>query len=246
VSTTTRGERTRRLIVERTAPVFGQQGFAAASLSQLVASTGLTRGAFYFHFDSKDALAAAITEAQADRWEQLREEVEAGEGDPFRRLIGLNMTAATRYRSDAILRAAARLLTEGALIRYELPKTAPWWIGTIEGYLREADRSGELQDLSSLVRPGARTAAAHHVGLRLVCENLVALWAALPTAAAASGLDDLPDRLHATYAVMLPRLCAKPERVDELLEYVELLAQRMEAAAAHDAEVGEASGSPAS
>jgi AcrR family transcriptional regulator len=75
VPNTPRGERTRQLIVERTASVFGERGFAGASLSQLVASTGLTRGAFYFYFESKEALAVAITQAQADRWDVLRHEV---------------------------------------------------------------------------------------------------------------------------------------------------------------------------
>lgn len=66
---TVRGQRTRQLVLERTAQVFDQQGYAGATLSQLVESTGLTRGAFYFHFESKDDLAVSIAEKQADRWQ---------------------------------------------------------------------------------------------------------------------------------------------------------------------------------
>ena len=52
-----KGERTRRRIVERAAPVFNQRGFAGASLSELVAATGLEKGGIYNHFGSKEALA---------------------------------------------------------------------------------------------------------------------------------------------------------------------------------------------
>ena len=52
-----KGERTRRRIVERAAPVFNQRGFAGASLNELVAATGLEKGGIYNHFGSKEALA---------------------------------------------------------------------------------------------------------------------------------------------------------------------------------------------
>jgi TetR/AcrR family transcriptional regulator, transcriptional repressor for nem operon len=52
-----KGERTRRLIVERAAGVFNQRGYAGASMSDLVAATGLEKGGIYNHFGSKDALA---------------------------------------------------------------------------------------------------------------------------------------------------------------------------------------------
>ena len=55
--TVRKGERTRRRIVERAAPVFNQRGFAGASMNELVAATGLEKGGIYNHFGSKEALA---------------------------------------------------------------------------------------------------------------------------------------------------------------------------------------------
>jgi TetR/AcrR family transcriptional regulator, transcriptional repressor for nem operon len=52
-----KGERTRRHIVERAAPVFNQRGFAGASMSELVSATGIEKGGIYNHFGSKEALA---------------------------------------------------------------------------------------------------------------------------------------------------------------------------------------------
>jgi TetR/AcrR family transcriptional regulator, transcriptional repressor for nem operon len=59
-TTTTRlrkGEATRRLILERAAPVFNQRGYAGASMSELVEATGIEKGGIYNHFGSKEELA---------------------------------------------------------------------------------------------------------------------------------------------------------------------------------------------
>src|SRR3954467_8193263 len=103
--TTPRGQRTRQLIIERTAAVFDSQGFAAATLNQLVASTGLTRGAFYFHFDSKDALAEAIVRTQQERWEPVVEELIRNEPDRLRRLIAITFRSGTLFQGDVVMRA---------------------------------------------------------------------------------------------------------------------------------------------
>jgi AcrR family transcriptional regulator len=58
--TTTRlrkGEATKRLILERAAPVFNQRGYAGASMSELVEATGIEKGGIYNHFGSKEELA---------------------------------------------------------------------------------------------------------------------------------------------------------------------------------------------
>jgi TetR/AcrR family transcriptional regulator, transcriptional repressor for nem operon len=53
-----KGEVTRRLILERTAPVFNKRGYAGTSMSEVVEATGLEKGGIYNHFGSKDELAA--------------------------------------------------------------------------------------------------------------------------------------------------------------------------------------------
>jgi TetR/AcrR family transcriptional repressor of nem operon len=60
MTTTTRlrkGEVTRRLILERAAPVFNKRGYAGASMSELVEATGIEKGGIYNHFGSKEELA---------------------------------------------------------------------------------------------------------------------------------------------------------------------------------------------
>ncbi len=61
----TKGEQTRRDIVQKAAPLFNQKGYEGTSLSDLMEATGLQKGGIYRHFSSKQELA---TEAFDYSW----------------------------------------------------------------------------------------------------------------------------------------------------------------------------------
>lgn len=210
---TARGQRTRQLILESTAEVFDKQGYAGATLNRLVESTGLTRGAFYFHFESKDALAVAIAEEQARCWQELRRQVESQERDPLRRLVTLICCTASVFRDDPTIRAASRLLLDRGLIERELPRTAPWWRDTIAGYLREADAEGQLRDLSFLQL--ADTESFDGRGVDRLANHLVAQLASIGLVASARP-DTQFELQHMTWAMLLPSVCADAKTADEL------------------------------
>ena len=72
-----RGTRSRRAILDAAMPIFERDGYAAASLNQIIAASGLTKGGFYFHFASKQELALAVLAEHSGRWtEQVRIETE--------------------------------------------------------------------------------------------------------------------------------------------------------------------------
>jgi TetR/AcrR family transcriptional regulator, transcriptional repressor for nem operon len=52
-----RGETTKLDILQRAAPIFNQQGYAGASISDVMKATGLRKGGIYNHFESKEQLA---------------------------------------------------------------------------------------------------------------------------------------------------------------------------------------------
>jgi TetR/AcrR family transcriptional regulator, transcriptional repressor for nem operon len=54
----TKGQETRREIIEKAAPLFNQKGYEGTSLSDLMNATGLQKGGIYRHFGSKEELAA--------------------------------------------------------------------------------------------------------------------------------------------------------------------------------------------
>ena len=52
-----KGERTRQDILQKVAVLFNEKGYAATSMQDITAATGIQRGGIYNHFASKDALA---------------------------------------------------------------------------------------------------------------------------------------------------------------------------------------------
>ena len=62
-----KSERTKQFIVERTAPIFNEKGYAGTSLTDLTNATGLTKGSIYGNFDNKDEVALAAFDYNFNR-----------------------------------------------------------------------------------------------------------------------------------------------------------------------------------
>jgi TetR/AcrR family transcriptional repressor of nem operon len=54
-----KGQSTRERIIQQSAPLFNQHGYAGTSMSALMTASGLEKGGIYRHFPNKQALAAA-------------------------------------------------------------------------------------------------------------------------------------------------------------------------------------------
>jgi TetR/AcrR family transcriptional repressor of nem operon len=54
-----KAERTKQLIIEKTAPIFNKKGYAGTSLTDMTNATGLTKGSVYGNFEDKDDVALA-------------------------------------------------------------------------------------------------------------------------------------------------------------------------------------------
>ncbi|MEI6003370.1 TetR/AcrR family transcriptional regulator [Paraburkholderia bengalensis] len=70
---------TRQHILEVASKCFRREGVSAAGISGIMGEAGLTNGAFYLHFESKEALVReAVGGALAERQQNLEEKVQAG------------------------------------------------------------------------------------------------------------------------------------------------------------------------
>lgn len=54
-----KADRTRQFIIEKTAPIFNEKGYAGTSINDMILATGLTKGSIYGNFVSKDEVALA-------------------------------------------------------------------------------------------------------------------------------------------------------------------------------------------
>jgi TetR/AcrR family transcriptional repressor of nem operon len=58
----TKGEQTKQMIIEQSAPIFNKKGIAATAMSDIMDATNLSKGSLYVHFDNKDVLAEAAVD----------------------------------------------------------------------------------------------------------------------------------------------------------------------------------------
>ena len=65
---TERGEATRRHLLQVASEAFAKNGYAGASLNDIIKEAGVTKGGFYFHFPSKEALAMAVLHHTQEQW----------------------------------------------------------------------------------------------------------------------------------------------------------------------------------
>jgi AcrR family transcriptional regulator len=65
---TERGETTRRHILAVAGEALLSRGYAATSLNDVIRAAGVTKGAFYHHFPSKEALALEVVRTRQTEW----------------------------------------------------------------------------------------------------------------------------------------------------------------------------------
>ncbi len=76
-------EETRAKLVQAAREAFGRQGYAQASMDELTARAGLTRGALYHHFGGKQGLLAAVVAQMDGEMDARLEQVLAAHADPW-------------------------------------------------------------------------------------------------------------------------------------------------------------------
>ncbi|GAD81555.1 TetR/AcrR family transcriptional regulator [Nocardia asteroides NBRC 15531] len=181
-------EETRRLLLAQSRRLFAAKGYAAVGLSEIVAASGVTKGALYHHFDSKaDMFREVLTQVQQEVGDQVAAAADA-EPDPWTQLTA---GCAAFLRASADPRVQRIMLIDG-------PAVLGWheWRA-----LDEANAARHLHEaLDALVAAGilAPQPVAPLTQLLSGAMNEAALWLATTTD---------PDALPATIAA-LDRLLA--------------------------------------
>jgi AcrR family transcriptional regulator len=163
--------RTRNLILLTAAELFAAGGFQETSIKDVADHVGMTKGAVYHHFPSKEILAISVVEEHYRRWPILLQEVRNEDLSPLNTAVALLDKVAEAFRSDPIAQAGARLQLERSLIGSPLPAPYVGWAELLSGIFSTARESGELR---SGVEPdeAARTVVAAFFGMQHISDTL--------------------------------------------------------------------------
>ncbi|MFI2432783.1 ScbR family autoregulator-binding transcription factor [Streptomyces sp. NPDC018693] len=180
-----RAIRTRRAILEAAGAVFDEHGYTSTTIAMVLERAEVTKGALYFHFNSKESLAQAVLEAQ----------VPFGAVPPqpckLQEIIDITFVVGERLLTNSLLRGGVRLAVD-----QETPTVVdhgePFrqWADRLEPLLELARERGELLPT---VRP------------RETVELLVGSFTGIQLMARAmSGRADIAERLAVMWAHLLP------------------------------------------
>ncbi|MFF3978645.1 ScbR family autoregulator-binding transcription factor [Streptomyces sp. NPDC001828] len=139
-----RAIRTRTLILDAAARAFADKGYPATTILDVAELMGATKGAVYFHFANKNALAAAVTEEFYVRLRVMAQEVEDQALPPGAAVCELLTRTGVMFRDDQVIRAGARLQIEQSLIDADLPTPFLGYTEIVTGLLRAAATEGAL------------------------------------------------------------------------------------------------------
>lgn len=184
---------TRTRVLAAALEVFAERGIAASSVSEVAAAAGMTKGAVYSNFASKDELVLAIMEEHA--MQRLTDALAsfAAADDPRAAIEKVGSVLVEAIRSDAVWH---RLLAEYFALTYHDPDT------------RLALRNRRREARHAVARALTRLADTVRVPLPLPAEQLaVVLFAISNGLGIEAGIDSeaVPDELFGRVLTLIAR-----------------------------------------
>ncbi|MEW9532073.1 ScbR family autoregulator-binding transcription factor [Microbispora sp. NPDC049125] len=136
-----RAEITRSAILDAAATVFDEHGYAAASLSDIISQAGVTKGALYFHFPSKEELARELIDAQFQVGALPVAVTDAG----MQTLIDVSHDLAANLMDNVRVRAGIRLVIEYGTFESPSPDAYQRWVDVARVCAAGARDKGDLR-----------------------------------------------------------------------------------------------------
>lgn len=169
---------------------FAEAGYHGTSLREVLLNSGLTKGALYFHFSGKQALADAVIAEMLTVKQRMVDEVESWALDPLRTLVAEVNGIADLMVNDPIVRGGTRLLNDPTIPNAQAVESHDYAETATRVQLVAAASAGLLRpsvDITVIARSLFIMVAGHN----LVCERT-------------RSLGELPGRVDAMWRAMLP------------------------------------------
>lgn len=199
-----RAGNTRQRLIEAAARQFAHRPYSVVSLDDVLAEAELTKGAMYFHFSSKQALALAIIDDLTEMSNAAVAELLARKMSGLETLIDLVYLLAVQDTQNEIARAGVRLL-ETLDSATDVP-SAQWqtWVEFVTTLIQKAATEGDVME---------------HLDPEDVAKLLVALWVGIRRISAADQPERHLENLQKTWTLTLPSF-ANPDRIDYFAQFI--------------------------
>jgi AcrR family transcriptional regulator len=146
-----KGARTREQVIEQAAALFNQHGYHGASISDVMAATGLKKGGIYRHFTSKEELAMAAFAFSVDKMRERFDAALAGAETALERLAAI-VSVYARIPSDPpvpggcpILNAAVESDDGNPELKAEAQRVLADLKRALRAIVRQGQERGELR-----------------------------------------------------------------------------------------------------
>jgi TetR/AcrR family transcriptional regulator, transcriptional repressor for nem operon len=194
---------TRERLIAAASRQFAQRPYSMVSLDDILTEAELTKGAMYFHFASKQALAAAIIDDLTEMNRAALTELVARKMSGLETLIDLVYLLAVQDAQNEVARAGVRLvdtLDNTALA------TTPWqsWIETVTTLVQKAATEGDI---------------VNHHEPEDIAKMLVALWVGIRRISDLDQPEHHLDNLQKAWILALPSF-ANPDRIDYFTQFI--------------------------
>lgn len=185
---------TRSSILRAAAAVIERRGYGAATVAEIVREAGITKGALYFHFASKEALAEAVIAEQGEWRTQHGPDADA----PVQAVVDLAYSFVEALLTDPLMRASVRMTLDRVAADEVIRAGYLGWIEAVADLLREAEAAGSLVPGTDPER-FAYVVTSVVTGMQLTSEAL-------------TGRADLMERVEDFWRLVLPVL-VRPEEL---------------------------------
>ncbi|OBH96941.1 TetR/AcrR family transcriptional regulator [Mycobacterium scrofulaceum] len=199
-----RAANTRQRLIEAASRQFAHRPYSVVSLDDILAEAELTKGAMYFHFPSKQALALAIIDDLTERSNAAAAELLARQMSGLETLIDLVYLLAMQDAQDEVARAGVRLL-ESLDNATGMPTTM--WQSRIDFVTTLIEKAITEGDVIDTLDPAD------------VAKMLVALWVGVRRISASDHPDQHLDNLKTTWILALPSF-TNPDRIDYFVQFI--------------------------
>jgi len=138
-----RAGHTRRQLLNAAARAFAEKGYPAVTLQDIADRAEVTKGAVYFHFANKEAVAVAVTEEFYTQLPSVAESVTAKQLPPLDAVAEFLMRTAVFLRDNPVAQAGARLQIERNLVDADMPTPFSEFTQLLTELLARAQSEGD-------------------------------------------------------------------------------------------------------